>query len=1140
MKKKTLGIFLAVTLAVGNLSGGIVTALAEEPQSQETTILEKDLSAETSGQAGELSEISEDTEAKKAEQIKDIEADVSETDDTESDNTEATETVIPQNQEKSEVAVSQNQTEGKEAVAPHSAKTIYLNYQGGSDSADGMTASTAVKSLKKALEITDEGDTIMCGRVYLDCQGSITVKNRIFKRMDGYTGTVFSMKGLNTRGVDDNRTILTLTDCVVDGNKENVPDPAKGMDYGQLFSVQPGTILNIEGTTKICNNGYAAIWCGDMIEYENDSLHHYGALARSTVNMTGGEICGNGMLPDVDSYTGDYQAYYEIRCGGAITVRKEADVNISGGSIHDNESEQGAAIFNEISRSGKVNVTGGEFYNNKALYGGAIANLGILNISGGDFHDNTAGDGGAVATLGNGITKITGGTFTANTADRTVTIGSKTGASGTGGAVYQNSFHTSVTRYEDPETNENAVNGYMYVLGGTYSGNSAEYGGAIAVKGNSNSTTLPGIDWYGTMNWGWWSWAEISGGVIKDNTATKGGQAIVLDLQDVSVGNGWYTNVLSLCGSPDIQGDIYLRDDKDNRAYVAVGTVSTIDNTNAPYDSPNKGTAAEGTFTPVHPVTIDDSSWTEDRRVLECASGMDAAEAAENFVTVSADKLLKISGQEIRSTRTATTATVTYVTNSSISIQPYKVKIGSAIPEVARPKITWKGHVLTGWFTEPELKNQWDFDSPVMGDITLYAKWELEKVDVIIAEKDGSEYGTIKVTPGDKISEDSISEMNKPGYILDGWETTDGTAWDLDKDVVTGSMTIHPVWKLDVPEAELHTKGNVTSVHAGQELKLTATATHAAPDGITYDFTWFRDGEEIKDANKANGIALTAAPGTSELAVTEAGDYSVKITASDGKLTSEAITCGPIGITVTPHDFTGDWKKDGSSHWHACTENGCDVTQDMDAHTYGNWEVEKAATKTEDGVKVRSCDVCGYQERASIPAQGEEPDKTVSVNYQFVSGTEKKELPSEVLALLPKDSKSYAEGDKVAVIQPEKDRVTVSEGVWTFEGYDADEKEATEGITFTGTWKFTGNKPGTDDNNNNNDHNNDNNDNNSHNNQNRNDKNGNNSATTNTTVKLAENVKTGDVAQAGTWAIMLALSGMIAAILAGLALKKRR
>lgn len=1136
MKKKMLGIFLAVTLSVGNLSGGIVTALAEEPQSQGTTIVEKGLSAETSGQTGELSETSEDTEVKKDEQTKDIGEDVAETDNTEPDNAEATETVIPQNQEKSESAVFQNQTEGEEAVAPHSAKTIYLNYQGGSDSADGMTESTAVRSLKRALEITDEGDTIMCGRVYLNCEGSITVKNRIFKRMDGYTGTVFAMKGLSRTGVDPDRTILTLTDCVVDGNKENVPDPAKEMDYGPLFSVQPGTVLNIEGTTKICNNGYAAILCGDMNEYEDNNTHHYGPLARSTVNMTGGEICGNGMLPDVDSYNKPYQADYEIRCGGAITVRKEADVNISGGSIHDNESEQGAAIFNEIGRSGKVNITGGEFYNNRALYGGAIANLGILNISSGNFHDNTAGDGGAVATLGNGITKITGGTFTSNRADRTVTIGSKTGASGTGGAIYQNSFHTSVTRYKDPETKEFAVNGYVYVLGGTYSGNSAEYGGAIAVKGNSNSTTLPGIDWYGTMNWGWWSWAEISGGVIRDNTATKGGQAIVLDLQDVSVGNGAYTNVLSLCGSPDIQGDIYLRDDKDNRAYIAVGTVSTADNTNAPYDSPNKGTKAEGTFTPAHPVTINDSSWTEGRRVLECAAGMNAAETAEKFVTVSADKLLKISGQEIQSTHTATTATVTYVTNSSTSIKPYKGKIGSAIPEVDRPKITWKGHVLTGWFTEPEFKNQWDFDSPVMKDITLYAKWELEKVDVIIAEKDGPEYVTIKVTPDNKISKDSIPEMNKPGYILDGWETADGTAWDLDKDTVKGSMTLHPVWKLDIPEAELHTEGNVTSVHAGQGLKLTATATHDALDGITYDFTWFKGGEEIKDANKANGIALAAVPGTSELTVTEAGDYSVKITASDGKLTSEAITCGPIGVTVTPHDFTGDWKKDGNSHWHACTENGCDVTQDMAAHTYGNWKVEKEATKTEDGVKVRSCDVCGYEERAVIPAQGEEPDKTISVNYQFVSGTEKKELPPEVLALLPKDSKGYAKGDKVAAIRPEKDRVTVAEGVWTFEGYDVDEKEAVAGITFTGTWKFTGNKPGTDDNNNNSNNNN----NNSHNNQNRTDKNGNNSATRNTTVKHTENVKTGDVSQSGTWAILLVLSGMIAAVHAGWALKKRR
>ena len=100
------------------------------------------------------------------------------------------------------------------------------------------------------------------------------------------------------------------------------------------------------------------------------------------------------------------------------------------------------------------------------------------------------------------------------------------------------------------------------------------------------------------------------------------------------------------------------------------------------------------------------------------------------------------------------------------------------------------------------------------------------------------------------------------------------------------------------------------------------------------------------------------------------------------------------------------------------------ATYEVAAHIFGEWSVETQA-RTAETVKVRSCQVCGYEERVSVPA---EPDvkKDISVNYTFVSGTEKVELPAEVLALLPKDTNSYAAGDKVTAMQPDKTSVKVS------------------------------------------------------------------------------------------------------------------
>lgn len=77
-----------------------------------------------------------------------------------------------------------------------------------------------------------------------------------------------------------------------------------------------------------------------------------------------------------------------------------------------------------------------------------------------------------------------------------------------------------------------------------------------------------------------------------------------------------------------------------------------------------------------------------------------------------------------------------------------------------------------------------------------------------------------------------------------------------------------------------------------------------------------------------------------------------------------------------------------------------------------------------------------------------------SVTYSFKSGTKGKSLPEQVTDLLPVDSKKYNHGSTIKAIQPNKTAVEVDDGVWIFEGYDADEKLATSAVTFTGTWNF--------------------------------------------------------------------------------------
>lgn len=98
---------------------------------------------------------------------------------------------------------------------------------------------------------------------------------------------------------------------------------------------------------------------------------------------------------------------------------------------------------------------------------------------------------------------------------------------------------------------------------------------------------------------------------------------------------------------------------------------------------------------------------------------------------------------------------------------------------------------------------------------------------------------------------------------------------------------------------------------------------------------------------------------------------------------------------------------------------------------------------------------------AVYKAQFKKVFKNFSAKYTFNSASSDKQLPSEVLAVLPKDTNNYVYNDAVNAITPSQTTVDVANGTWIFMGYDRDSAIAdmttadSEGnVTFTGSWKF--------------------------------------------------------------------------------------
>ena len=96
-------------------------------------------------------------------------------------------------------------------------------------------------------------------------------------------------------------------------------------------------------------------------------------------------------------------------------------------------------------------------------------------------------------------------------------------------------------------------------------------------------------------------------------------------------------------------------------------------------------------------------------------------------------------------------------------------------------------------------------------------------------------------------------------------------------------------------------------------------------------------------------------------------DESIKDKATHVYTDDADTTCDVCGYerTVTPptHEHSyGDWSKDGTSHWHECTDDDCpnrnESIKDKAAHVYTN-DVDT------------TCDVCGYERTVTPPAPTE-------------------------------------------------------------------------------------------------------------------------------------------------------------------------
>ncbi|MGN0678308.1 MAG: chitobiase/beta-hexosaminidase C-terminal domain-containing protein, partial [Oscillospiraceae bacterium] len=99
-------------------------------------------------------------------------------------------------------------------------------------------------------------------------------------------------------------------------------------------------------------------------------------------------------------------------------------------------------------------------------------------------------------------------------------------------------------------------------------------------------------------------------------------------------------------------------------------------------------------------------------------------------------------------------------------------------------------------------------------------------------------------------------------------------------------------------------------------------------------------------------------------------------TCTEGGEYYKSCVCGKIGtetftVPALNHNWSTEWTKTNTHHWHECINSSCPTKADADKdaydeHTFSDWEITVFATKKSDGVKERTCSDCGYKQTAAV------------------------------------------------------------------------------------------------------------------------------------------------------------------------------
>ena len=244
------------------------------------------------------------------------------------------------------------------------------------------------------------------------------------------------------------------------------------------------------------------------------------------------------------------------------------------------------------------------------------------------------------------------------------------------------------------------------------------------------------------------------------------------------------------------------------------------------------------------------------------------------------------------------------------SPNPQTVKQGDKVVKPAPDPTITNGKTFDGWFTDPDCTTEWDFNAPVTGNMTLYAKWKDASQEVTHTLTFKANGGTLdgggstasfEVASGETFQQyldaqdpsATFEDPTRDGYKFCGWWVSfeQGQAFDFDT-VINSNLVVYANWVKVEDGQEVKTYNVYFEMNGGtprtptQVRPLNNKVFEPNPEptrpGYTFEGWYTKQGDpDYEDhSTDAQTTALTSegssAAGSGSAALQAAGDWGAK------------------------------------------------------------------------------------------------------------------------------------------------------------------------------------------------------------------------------------------------------------------------